>query len=261
MKKTLVIFIVAACMLGCQEKSSTQDSGKVTTETVTPFRESGAVSASSSARSAFIPSAPDLKAFLAVFPEIVSFPFVIEDAPAIGMPSLAKSDRALDRDLAARIMNWDPPPDQWRPAHWHRDLPPDADSSPASDGGGSAEEMPLGDSDYEGEWEHGFYAIGRIMQSKFVVLIAAYSEAFSYAYSDPWVRENYEYRLVTIAPDGRFIDSIVLHARLVETNHPGAGSGDEPAESSEGSSAVLASDFSLTAGSRQRRIDETGVIR
>jgi hypothetical protein len=252
MKKALLVIIATALIFGCKNKNPAQNIEEASPPTDTSIGGAGLPTIPAPARLVFIPSASDLEAFLAVFPEITSFPYEIEDEPPIGYPSLVKSDRSPDPDLAAGILNWDPPPDQWRPVNWRWDIEQEVESpSPEdSDIESSEEEAPLGDAGYEGEWEHGFYAFGRMAQPNFHILIAAYSEAFSYPYSDPWIKEEYEYRLITIAPDGRFIDSLELcSSRLVETYHVGTDIGNKNTDSMEGS-AVIESDLSLRVEER-----------
>ncbi len=250
--QAFVVVLLAAFAFGCKGKAPARKTGEGAQAEIVPYQESSA-QGSRGARQAYVPSAGDLAAFLSAFPEIDSFPHQIEDAAPIGQPSLVKSDRSPDVELAARIMNWNPPPDQWRPAGWKWD-------SPQTEEPPSEETGPIGDADYTGEWEHGFYASGLIMQPDFIILIAAYSEAFSYAYSDPWIREDYQYRLVTISRDGRYIDSTILFNRYVEIYHPGTERGDAEVESTP-TAAVFDSALSFRVGDAKYGIDEAGSIR
>jgi hypothetical protein len=266
-----VLLIVCACIAKGNPEKPTTDQAVLSLTDRTD-------AASSMQR--FVPSASDLDAFLSVFPEIIDFPRAIEDTPPIGYPSLVKSERSPDIDLASAIMNWPAPPDRWRPSGWTWDLPQEAETPapPEPDNEAPPGEAPmLGDSDYVGEWQHGFFAVGRIVRQDFQVLIACYSEAFAFDYSDPWIREYFEYRLVTIAPNGRYIDSVVLFpSRLAETYHPGTQAYgetvDEPVDEPMGI-AMIGPDLSIEKGERSSRegtadifsekyaIDKAGKIR
>ncbi len=238
-KKTLAVIAAASLMMGCAAKNAPQNAKEITPAATAPYRESPAPTPYH--ETAYTPSAADLQALLAVFPVITAFPITIEDAPVIEFPSLVKSERALDPVLASRILDWEPPPEQWRPEGW-RDAPQTEEPAPSS--GSDEEPLPLGDSGYSGDWERGFYAMCQIQRPGFLVLIAAYSEAVSSTYSNPWVKESYQYRLVTLTPEGRYIDSIVLHGRVAETYHPGSDAEGQAVDGPEGP-AILDADLSL----------------